>query len=429
MSNALPSALAAPVIGRTHKLSLLIALYLAQGLPYGFFTQALPVLLREAGYSLKAISAMSLLYLPWALKFLWAPYLDHLGTRKQWLLLWQISSVCAALLLTRLDLGHGYTIVLAAAFVFNIIAASQDIVTDGLAVRILDSQERGLANGIQVGAYRLGMILGGGLLLWIFAKTDWATMFFCMALLLALTIIPVVSMSDAPRACGPPPRLRELLVGWLRRMLMPGMLAFAGLIFCYRFGDAMVSNILGPFLRDAGLSKETIALMKGTVGSVTSLAGALLGGWFMFRVSRRNALLITGLAQAATFILYIVAALGIGGIQLLWTATILEGVIGTTATVALFTLMMDASDPEHAGTDYTLFASFFVLVNAVGTFCSSVIADAAGYAPAFVTGTVLAALGCITLVRVLDRKPVPERVAKAWLLTSNGKGAGEGTTH
>jgi len=407
-----------PAIGRTHKLSLLIALYLAQGLPYGFFTQALPVLLREAGYSLKAISALSLLYLPWALKFLWAPYLDHLGTRKQWLLLWQVSSVCVALVLTQLDLDQGYTVVLAAAFVFNVIAASQDIVTDGLAVRILDSQERGLANGIQVGAYRLGMIFGGGLLLWIFAKTNWSAMFFCMAVLLALTVLPVISMQDAPRAMGPPPRFRELLIGWARRMLMPGMFAFAGLIFCYRFGDAMVSNILNPFLKDSGLTKETIALMKGTVGSVTSLVGAMLGGWFMFHVSRRNALLITGLAQAATFVLYIVAALGVGGVQLLWAATILEGVIGTTATVALFTLMMDAADPEHAGTDYTLFASFFVLVNTVGTFCSAAIADAVGYAPAFATGTVLAALGCIALVYVLDRKPVPERVAQAWLRRS-----------
>jgi len=26
--------------GRTHKITLLIALYMAQGLPYGFFTQA-----------------------------------------------------------------------------------------------------------------------------------------------------------------------------------------------------------------------------------------------------------------------------------------------------------------------------------------------------------------------------------------------------
>ena len=48
---------------RRHKIVLLAALYLAQGLPYGFFTQALPVLLRDAGYSLKAISATSLLFL------------------------------------------------------------------------------------------------------------------------------------------------------------------------------------------------------------------------------------------------------------------------------------------------------------------------------------------------------------------------------
>ena len=37
------------------KLVLLGSLYLAQGLPYGFFTQALPVLLRESGMSLPLI--------------------------------------------------------------------------------------------------------------------------------------------------------------------------------------------------------------------------------------------------------------------------------------------------------------------------------------------------------------------------------------
>lgn len=402
-------------VGRRHKITLLVALYLAQGLPYGFFTQALPVLLRESGYSLKAISATSLLYLPWALKFLWAPYLDHRGTRRQWLLVWQLSSIFAALLLTQLDLDHGYLIIVIAAFAFNIIAASQDIVTDGLAVRMLDTRERGLANAVQVGAYRLGMIFGGGLLLWVFAKTSWEIMFICMAALLALTVLPVIPLREPGRAASdPPPPARELLVGWARRMMMPGMLAFAGLIFCFRFGDAMVSNMLSPFLRDSGLSKETIALMKGTVGSATSLTGALIGGWFAFRVSRRSVLLVTGLGQAATFILYIVAALGIGGTPLLWTATILEGVIGTMATVALFTLMMDASDPDHAGTDYTLFASVFVLVNSIGTFCSAVIADASGYAPAFTIGTVLAAAGCLAVVFVLDRKAVPGRVAAAW---------------
>ena len=44
-------------MNRPYKLALLASLYLAQGLPFGFFTQALPVLLRERGLSLAAIGA------------------------------------------------------------------------------------------------------------------------------------------------------------------------------------------------------------------------------------------------------------------------------------------------------------------------------------------------------------------------------------
>ena len=63
------------------KLGLLGALYLSQGLPYGFFTQALPALLRTMGLSLPDIGLASLLALPWALKFLWAPWVDRWATR------------------------------------------------------------------------------------------------------------------------------------------------------------------------------------------------------------------------------------------------------------------------------------------------------------------------------------------------------------
>ena len=101
---------------RGYKVSLLTALYFAQGLPFGFFTQTLPVLLRDAGLSLKAISALSLLAVPWALKFLWAPFVDHRGTRRAWLLPLQLAGVMAALVLAGIDLEKGLAIVLVAAF-------------------------------------------------------------------------------------------------------------------------------------------------------------------------------------------------------------------------------------------------------------------------------------------------------------------------
>lgn len=401
---------------RFQKITLLSSLYLTQGLPYGFFTLALPVLLREAGFSLKTISALSLLYLPWALKFLWAPYLDHRGSRRGWLLKLQCSSLALALILTQVDLEKSFLPLLVAAFAFSFIAASQDVVTDGLAVRLLDIRERGLANGLQVGAYRFGMILGGGLLLWISARAGWAAMFACMAVLLAITLIPVLQLREEPPTAPETTRLStaQLAINWGRRIMSPGMLGFAGLIFCYRYGDQMVSTLINPFLSDAGLNKETIALMKGTVGSVTSLVGAIIGGWVAYTMGRRKALLACGIAQAASFLLYIAAALGAGGVSLLWAATVIDGIIGTMATVALFTLMMDASDKEHAGTDYTLFASIVVLVSSIGNFSGAAIADAFGYATSFTIGTVLALLGCLALVRVLDRKPMPPRLAAVW---------------
>jgi MFS family permease len=400
---------------RRHKILLLTALYAAQGLPYGFFTQALPVLLRDAGLSLKAISATSLLFLPWALKFLWAPFVDHYGTRKQWLLPLQVSAVAGALVLTQVDLSRGYLVVLAAAFLFNLVAACQDVATDGLAVRILDTRERGLANGIQVGAYRIGMILGGGLLLWIFARTDWATMFACMAVLLALTVLPVLPLREPPRpAAARATPASAVAAGWLHRLRVPGMGAFIALICMYKFGDSMVAALIGPFMRDAGLSKEMIALMKGTVGSLASLAGAALGGWFAFRAGRRSALLVCGLLQTASLLFYVAAANGIGGIAMFWAGSVAEHLFGSMATVALFTLMMDASDPEHAGTDYTLLACAIVVTMGLANFTGAVIADATGYAPTFVAGFLLSGVGCLVLVHSLDRRRGPGRLQPVW---------------
>jgi MFS family permease len=236
-----------------------------------------------------------------------------------------------------------------------------------------------------------------------------------MAVLIALTMIPVLAMLEPSAAANVvPPRTMQLVFGWLRRLLTPGVLLLAALIFCYRFGDQLLTTLLVPFLTDRGLGLSGIALLKGWVGTAMSIVGALLGGWLAFSTTRRNALLIGGVGQVASFSLYVAIALGFGGIGLLWVATIAEGILGTMATVALFALMMDASDPEHAGTDYTLLACVVLVVGMIASIVGASIAEAFGYATAFATGAVLALLGCLSLIWVLDRYPISARVAAAW---------------
>lgn len=403
-------------MSRAQKLSLLIALYFAQGLPFGFFTIVVPVMLRQAQQSLTTIGLAGIvLTLPWLLKFLWAPFIDRRGTRRGWLLALQLSGVAVAALISQLDFAGSYKLLFAAAFVFNLIAATQDIATDGLAVRMLDARELGIANGIQVGAYRVGMMFGGGLLVTLLTETSWSLAFAGMAGLLAATMIPVFLMREPQQdAREIRQSVARLSLDWLRRFLTPGILLLAGLIFCYRFGDQMLTSLLNPFLTDQGLDLSKISMLKGNVGNAMSIVGAFAGGWLTFSTSRRTSLLVSGIGQVASFMIYVVAALGIGGVAVLWVATIAEAVLGTMATVALFALMMDASDPEHAGTDYTLLACVVIVVGMIANLCGARIADVFGYPAAFTTGAVLALTGCLTLVRVLDRYQFSERVARAW---------------
>ncbi|MCJ0893867.1 MFS transporter [Rhodococcus sp. ARC_M5] len=396
-------------------LTLLGALYFAQGVPFGFFTQALPVVLRESGFSLVKISATGVLFLPWALKFLWAPYVDRYGSRRRWLLSLQVSAAAVALALSFLDLSSTLRWLFVGIFVMNALSATQDIATDGIAVRTLTAAQRGLGNGLQVGAYRIGMVCGGGLLLWLFTFAGWRVLFVAMALLIVLTTVPVWWMRrqlDAadedsdPHAERPTPG--KLAGAWWSRLRRPGMVAFILLIIGFKFGNSMGSALVGPFLSDSGLSLPQIALVEGGLSSVAALGGAALGAWLSFRHGRRRALLVGGVSQTLSLALYVVASLGIGGFPLLVTANITEHVLGGAATVAVFALMMDASEKRFAGSDYTLMACAIVFAQGAAGIAAGVVGDLLGYTAMFGSALVLSGIGCALLLVAMDRGWGPE---------------------
>jgi MFS family permease len=81
--------------------------------------------------------------------------------------------------------------------------------------------------------------------------------------------------------------------------------------------------------------------------------------------------------------------------------------------------MMDAADPEHAGTDYTLLASVYVLVGSIGQFSAALIADHFGFPFMFAIGILLTVAGTLTLVFALDRRAMPARVGQVWRAQSD----------
>jgi len=399
------------------KLGLLATLYLSQGLPYGFFVTAVPVLLRKEGSSLAMVSLSSALMLPWGLKLLVAPFVDKhrgsaLGPRRGWILPLQVTTalcVFASALLGELlgRGGQGLLVALAGATVITaILAATQDCATDGLAVELLDDKERGLGNGVQVAAYRLGMIVGGSALLVVFDVVGWLPTFGAMAALLLLATAPIALWREP---CGVQPAAPAALSIFVRFFRRPRVWPWLALIVLYKLGDAYGSPMVKPLLVDRGMSVADIGLLVGGLGSGAALAGALVGGWLAGRAGRRVALVSAGLVHALLMACYALPLVGVGGTTLLSTLMVLEHLTGSMATVALFTVMMDASDESSGATDYTAQASVIVWATFAGAAPSGFLAEALGYAGHFLIAGVVCAVGAIALPYALTRGVLPAR--------------------
>jgi MFS transporter, PAT family, beta-lactamase induction signal transducer AmpG len=388
------------------KLLLLGSLYLAQGLPYGFFTQALPVLLREQGMALPLIGLAHLLTLPWVLKFAWAPLVDavhapRLGRRRAVILPLQLASaaVLAALALAATP-GAMWPLAIA-VLLLNLCAATQDIATDGLAVELLDPDERGLGNGLQVGGYRIGMILGGGLMLVVFDHAGWTAAFLAMSALLLASTAPILAHREPPRIA--PPR-RGVLAAVGASLARPGMGRWVVVLVTFKTGEWFANAMMRPFLTDQGLTKSDLGVMLGFAGSGAALLGAALGGAATRGLGRRRALLAFGALQSLA-----IAALALAvqrpSMPMFYAATAAEHFTSSMATAALFTAMMDFSRADEAGTDYTVQASIWLIAVGVASALSGVSAEAVGYAGHFLAAAGVSLGGVLAVLTYRPSHP------------------------
>ena len=142
-------------------------LYFAEGFPLGIFYEIFPVYFRQQGVELRQIGVLSLLGLAWTLKFLWAPAIDHYRHHRRWMAAVDVG-MGLVMIFFAMQAGFGPVVWLAIG-VFTALSATNDVAIDGYTIEFLDRGELGLANGIRIGLYRVGMLASGFLLM----ASDW----------------------------------------------------------------------------------------------------------------------------------------------------------------------------------------------------------------------------------------------------------------
>lgn len=366
----------------------LVALYCAQGIPFGFATLFIPLeLAHRTDFTYAKAALVQLAGFPWFLKLLWAPAADtrfvaSVGRRRSWILPAQGLLALTAFGAVGLDFKGALLPIFALVALFNLWASIQDTAVDGLAVDMLTDAERGLGNSAQVGGYKIGMLLGGSGLVYVASLMgSTGAMLALGAAVLVLMLVPLLY-----REPPPPPRVEAVhrhgalavtrLLATLRGRGWVATLLFIGTV---KVGESMVGSIIKPYLvREAHFTDARAAFAVGIVGGVLSLAGSATGGWAAGAYGRMRMLVLFGVAQAVTVIALGLLIMTHASDDLLVAGIGLEHLGVGLLTPALFAYMMDVTDPAIGATHYTLLATVELVAKSGGSVLAGPLSDLLG---------------------------------------------------
>lgn len=364
-------------------LSVVVVLYLAHALPLYFYNVALPTILRHQGVDLRWIGMLSLLYIPWAFKFFWAPLLDRfylkaLGKRKTWLLFTQIALVLGvvALALTQFDYGLGVFVIV--GLWISTFAATQDIAIDGYTVETFSESEYRLGSMAQSIGVALGSMVGGAGTLWLYQHYGWQTALMSLAAMTALTMLAIFQIKEKSST----EKIARQAPSLIRAFKRPEMLWALALIVCYRVVEAPAMAMLNPMLIDQKWSLAQIGVLMSVIGAGVGLLAAVSAAFLLKKIAATQLLIWAGWARTLIYALLGAAVLLSWFDQwrlLLGVFVVVILAIRYVAMTSLYAHFMHTSSKEQAGTDFTILVCFELLVYFIGGAMSGFLAKALGY--------------------------------------------------
>ncbi|MEG1696501.1 MAG: MFS transporter [Acinetobacter sp.] len=367
----------------TLSLSVVVVLYLAHALPLYFYNVALPTILRHQGVDLRWIGMLSLLYIPWAFKFFWAPLLDRfylksLGKRKTWLLFTQIALVLGVVALALTQFDYGLSVFVIVGLWISTFAATQDIAIDGYTVETFSESEYRLGSMAQSIGVALGSMVGGAGTLWLYQLYGWQTALIALAAMTALTMLAIFQIKERSNT----EKIAKQAPSLIRAFKRPEMLWALALIVCYRVVEAPAMAMLNPMLIDQKWSLAHIGVLMSVVGAGVGLLAAVSAAFLLKKLAATQLLIWAGWARTLIYALLGAAVLLSWFDQwqmLLGVFVVVILAIRYVAMTALYAHFMQTSSKEQAGTDFTILVCFELLVYFIGGAMSGFLAKAFGY--------------------------------------------------
>lgn len=403
-------------IYRDRRMLAIVGQGFSSGLPMPLTTTTLAYWLARDGVDLTTIGLFSLFGLPYSLKFLWAPVLDHwsvpglasLGLRRSWMIFLQAGLVAAIAGLGFVDPRSAPVATGAIVFAIAFFSASQDVAVDAYRIEILGDREQGAGAAATQAGYRAGLLASGAGALALADFADWRLVYAVLAGAMAFAMLAVVLAREPERVKrverSPARALLTPLLDVVRWERWPLVLAFALL---FKLGDSVAGTMTSPFFVALGFSGVEIASITKVVGLVASVVGIVVGGILVARTSIRPALVVGGVLQASTNLFYVWLAHAGHDRSVLALAIVADQFTGGVASAAFVAYFSQLCRGAWSGSQYALLTSLMRAGGIVVSGASGWLAGWLGWGT-FFAGTAALAIPGLLLLAVL---PDPNRSA------------------
>jgi PAT family beta-lactamase induction signal transducer AmpG len=355
------------------------------------------------------------------------PFLTRqFGRRRGWALLLQVLLALAILGLgfTNPAVDAGRTALLAVIVAF--LSASQDIVIDAYRIELLDEEQQGAGAAATQWGYRFGMIAGSAGALYAAAFGGWH---FAYGLMAALMSVGMVTVLLTPEPGGTPTLIPtegttiQKIVAWLKTavvapfadfMSRKGWLLILLFVVLYKFGDALAGVMAGPLYISLGFQKTEIAAISKVFGVMATLAGLAMGGAAVARWGLFPALLICGVLQNVSTLMYAVLAHTGHDTGMLALSILLENVTGGLGSAAFVAFISELCSLEFTATQYALLSSLAAVGRTTLASSGGWLAEQLGWERFFVLAAFAGVPGLLVLLWLMrGRKGVSEQVSTA----------------
>ncbi|SFF23330.1 AmpG family muropeptide MFS transporter [Flavobacterium xueshanense] len=272
----------------------------ASGLPYAIIISVSVIMYKNLGINNEDIGIYtSLLYLPWVIKPLWSPFIDLYSTKRKWFLTMQLLISVAFLIVgLTIPLSNFFVISLAVFWVAAFASASNDVASDGFYMLALEKDQQSFFLGIRSTFYRLSMLTGNGLIVFIagyleqeYGDKQKAWSYTMVIVGIIMTVITIYNYFSTPKIEAkiletkaesvPNKSFAVVFATFFQKKQIGLVLAF---ILLFRLGESQLLKMLTPFLIDPttaggmGLTTQDVGIIYGTFGVIALTVGGILGG-------------------------------------------------------------------------------------------------------------------------------------------------------